>query len=65
MGCRCVVQYRHRWRPHDLLIWDNRGALHTATPYDMERHRRLVYRTSVRGEVPIGWQSPSPMDGRA
>jgi taurine dioxygenase len=47
-------QYRHRWRPRDLLIWDNRGALHTATPYDMERHRRLVYRTSVRGEVPIG-----------
>lgn len=48
-------QYRHRWRPRDLLIWDNRGALHTATEYDMERHRRLVYRTSVRGEVPIGW----------
>ncbi len=48
-------QYCHHWRPHDLLIWDNRGALHTATSYDMERHRRLVYRTSVRGEVPIGW----------
>jgi len=47
-------QYRHIWRPRDLLIWDNRGALHLATPYDMERHRRLVYRTSVRGEVPIG-----------
>lgn len=47
-------QYRHVWRPRDLLIWDNRGALHTATPYDMERHRRLIYRTSVRGEVPIG-----------
>lgn len=48
-------QYCHRWRSRDLLIWDNRGALHTATPYDMERHRRLIYRTSVRGEVPIGW----------
>jgi taurine dioxygenase len=47
-------QYRHKWRVRDLLIWDNRGALHTATPYDMERHRRLIYRTSVRGEVPIG-----------
>ena len=46
-------QYRHRWRARDLLIWDNRGALHTATPYDMDRHRRLIYRTSVRGEVPI------------
>ena len=48
-------QFRHRWRTGDLLIWDNRGALHTATAYDMERHRRLIYRTSVRGEVPIGW----------
>jgi alpha-ketoglutarate-dependent 2,4-dichlorophenoxyacetate dioxygenase len=25
--------YRHRWRPHDLLIWDNRCVLHRATPY--------------------------------
>jgi taurine dioxygenase len=48
-------QFRHRWRTGDLLIWDNRGALHTATAYDMERHRRLIYRTSVCGEVPIGW----------
>jgi len=47
-------QYRHRWRVNDLLIWDNRGALHTATDYDMDRYRRLVYRTSVRGEVPFG-----------
>ena len=48
--------YRHHWRPGDLLIWDNRGALHTATDYDTERHRRRVWRTSVVGEVPIGWQ---------
>lgn len=25
--------YRHRWRPRDLLIWDNRCVLHRATPY--------------------------------
>jgi taurine dioxygenase len=47
--------YTHRWRVRDLLIWDNRGALHAATPYDMERHRRLVYRTTVQGEKPIAW----------
>lgn len=45
--------YVHAWKPRDLLIWDNRGALHSATPYDMEKHRRLVYRTSVQGEKPI------------
>lgn len=45
--------YVHKWQPRDLLVWDNRGALHSATPYDMEKHRRLVYRTSVQGEKPI------------
>lgn len=45
--------YVHAWKPRDLLIWDNRGALHSATPYDMDKYRRLVYRTSVQGEKPI------------
>lgn len=47
--------YQHKWRAGDLTIWDNRGTIHRATPYDMERDRRLVYRTSVRGERPIPW----------
>jgi taurine dioxygenase len=46
-------RYAHQWRAGDLVIWDNRGLLHTATPYDVERHQRLLYRMSVRGEVPI------------
>ena len=49
--------YTHKWRAGDLVIWDNRGLLHTATPYDMDRHQRLLYRMSVRGEVPIGSKS--------
>ena len=47
-------RYRHRWRPRDLVVWDNRGTMHTATSYDVERYRRIVYRTSVEGEIPIG-----------
>jgi taurine dioxygenase len=47
--------YAHRWEARDLVIWDNRGLIHTATDYDMENDRRLIYRTSVRGERPIGW----------
>ena len=43
----------HRWRAGDLVLWDNRTLIHTATEYDRERHRRLVWRTSVRGEVPL------------
>ncbi len=46
--------YRHKWGVRDLLIWDNRGLVHTATDYDSECDRRLVWRTSVTGEVPIG-----------
>ena len=47
-------RYRHRWRPRDLVVWDNRGTMHTATAYDGARYRRIVYRTSVEGEFPIG-----------
>lgn len=43
----------HRWRAGDLVLWDNRTLIHTATEYDRERHRRLIWRTSVRGEVPL------------
>lgn len=46
--------YRHKWRARDLVIWDNRGAMHTATPFDAERYRRLIYRMSVLGEKPLG-----------
>jgi taurine dioxygenase len=35
------------------VLWDNRTLIHTATEYDRERHRRLIWRTSVRGEVPL------------
>ena len=38
--------YRHRWQPGDIIVWDNRSALHKATWYDGERYRRLMYRTT-------------------
>jgi taurine dioxygenase len=39
--------YRHRWEPGDLVIWDNRAVIHTASPCDHTRHQRLLYRTTV------------------
>lgn len=39
--------YRHEWRTGDLIIWDNRAALHRATPYDTTKHRRLMQRTTI------------------
>ena len=44
--------YSHKWRPNDIVIWDNRGLLHTATGYKKDVYRRLAYRLSVIGERP-------------
>lgn len=44
--------YAHKWRPLDLVIWDNRGLLHMATPYDKARYRRICHRLGVIGERP-------------
>ncbi len=44
--------YRHKWRKGDMLIWDNRAALHRAHfDYDPNEYR-LLYRVLVRGELP-------------
>ena len=44
--------YRHKWRKGDMLLWDNRAAMHKAHfDYDPEEYR-LLYRVLVVGEVP-------------
>ncbi|WP_275466353.1 TauD/TfdA dioxygenase family protein [Streptomyces noursei] len=40
--------YSHRWEEGDLVVWDNLATLHTASPCDSSRHRRLLYRAAVR-----------------
>ncbi|UYQ60062.1 TauD/TfdA dioxygenase family protein [Streptomyces peucetius] len=40
--------YSHRWKQGDLVVWDNLATLHTASPCDSSRHRRLLYRAAVR-----------------
>jgi alpha-ketoglutarate-dependent 2,4-dichlorophenoxyacetate dioxygenase len=44
--------YSHAWREHDLVIWDNRCALHRATPFDKTKYRRKLHRTTVAGKAP-------------
>jgi alpha-ketoglutarate-dependent taurine dioxygenase len=41
--------YRHKWSVGDLVIWDNTGTMHRATPYD-PRSGRLLQRTKLAGE---------------
>ena len=41
--------YRHRWRRHDLVMWDNRSTMHLA-PADLDPGQlRLMCRTTLVG----------------
>ncbi|QGZ65734.1 TauD/TfdA family dioxygenase [Paraburkholderia acidisoli] len=44
--------YRHAWREHDLVFWDNRSLMHLAagTP---DHLRRKLYRTTIEGDAPV------------
>ncbi|QRY45982.1 TauD/TfdA family dioxygenase [Mycolicibacterium boenickei] len=44
--------YRHKWTVGDLVIWDNTGTMHRATPYD-PTSGRLLQRTKLEGEEPF------------
>ncbi len=44
--------YRHSWSQGDLVIWDNTGTMHRATPYDPQSGR-LLHRTKLEGEEPF------------
>lgn len=44
--------YTHEWRNGDLVVWDNRCTLHTATPYDTDKYRRVMWRTTIEGDKP-------------
>jgi taurine dioxygenase len=41
--------YRHRWQPGDLLMWDNRCAIHIALGDYGDDERRVMYRTTLLG----------------
>lgn len=47
------AEYRHTWRPGDIVLWDNRSTMHRACPYDTEKTRRLMHRTTITGDRPF------------
>lgn len=47
-----AFEYRHQWRPGDVVIWDNRCLLHKANgDYPVEQVRYL-YRLMIKDEPP-------------
>lgn len=48
--------YVHRWRRNDLVVWDNRTAMHAVRPFDSAHERRIMHRTSVSAR-----EAPAPV----
>lgn len=44
--------YRHQWRDHDLVFWDNSSLMHLAAGTPDHLHRKL-YRTTIEGDAPF------------
>lgn len=44
--------YRHTWRLHDLVIWDNRCTMHRGRAYDDRRYKRDMRRMTLTDIAP-------------
>lgn len=55
LGATC--SYHHKWRPADMVIWDNLRMLH-AVSGNRPEDTRLMYRTTIKGDYGHGrWES--------
>jgi taurine dioxygenase len=50
-NCRPEFTYRHQWTPGDVIMWDNRCALHYAV-HDYGEAARVMHRTTIEGDIP-------------
>ena len=57
--------YSHKWRPRDLLVWDNNCTLHRGTPFDKKKYIRLVHRTWIQSPEEHYRDSLNPVMGHA
>ena len=62
---RPELVYTHRWQPGDLVMWDNRCTLHRGRPWDEDKYRRVMHRTTVAGEGPTAPDVPGATVSRA
>ncbi|TAL02785.1 MAG: TauD/TfdA family dioxygenase [Rhodospirillaceae bacterium] len=49
-----VHPYFHKWKPTDMLIWDNWRLLHSVSGSD-PKHRRTMHRTTIKGDYGLGY----------
>jgi taurine dioxygenase len=55
-----ALTWRHEWRAGDLVMWDNRCAMHRREPFD-PAERRVMHRVVVKGTPP--YRAPFPATG--
>lgn len=46
-------QYRHKWLPGDIVVWDNRATMHKANADYPQGARREMHRIITEGAVPV------------
>jgi taurine dioxygenase len=44
--------WHHQWDVGDLVLWDNRCAMHRRDSFDAEQ-RRLMIRTQIQNDRPV------------
>ena len=44
--------YQHKWNVGDMVLWDNRSALHRGMAFDDQKVKRRLHRTTVAGANP-------------
>ena len=66
--CQAIVSiaattsYHHKWRPQDMVIWDNTRMLHCVSGNRPE-DTRLMYRTTIAGDYHLGrWERQDATD---
>lgn len=51
-----TLSYQHKWRPTDMVIWDNLRMLHAVSGHNPEESR-LMFRTTIKGDYGHGrWE---------
>ncbi|MXO59967.1 hypothetical protein GRI89_10490 [Altererythrobacter salegens] len=44
--------YAHKWRPGDMVIWDNRCTMHSATAFERYKYKRDLRRATINESGP-------------
>ena len=51
-GTKPEFTYQHKWKVGDVVLWDNRTALHRGMAFDDSKVKRRLHRTTLAGDGP-------------